>query len=520
MSKKNNSIDSNKSASITPVMPQIKTVVMLMLENRSLDNLLGFLYPDGETPNAVFPAGSSAQYDGASTSNYNAYHGKKYFVTNGTLPTLTTSALQQPDYDPHEEFQNIINQLYADDYGKLPSGNVWENTPTMSGFAWDYDEFYTTNQSVMGSYSATQLPILYGLAKNYAVSDRWFSSVPTQTFANRAYAACGTSLGKLVNSEIDDTTYANTPTIFNVLGNANKTWGLYYQGGLGSEIASGVPPWDVFTQYIFPQINNAPNGQVSPFDDPTNSNSFLQNLSAGTLPNFCFLEPKWGGGPTAVLSIQGNDYHPVSNVGPCEYDLNTLYEALIASPQWENMLFVITFDEHGGTYDHVPPTTTISPDNIPGDSNFQFNRLGVRIPTLLISPFIGESVVFRSPVTGSTDVPQADFDHTSIVATLLKWAGIDPSTAGLGDRVAIAPTFEDVLSTSPRTSTPTFTVPQGYESFTTGFDPFNDPAPLDANGVPMKPIPVNVKDFRAVCELYKNNSDELYHQLRKLRYNF
>ncbi len=378
----------------------------------------------------------------------------------------------------------------------------------MSGFAWDYDALYTENQAVMGSYSAAQLPAFHGLARAYAVSDRWFASVPTQTFANRAYAACGTSRGAVMNSEITGTTFAETPTVFNLLAGAGKSWGVYWQDDGG--LAAGSPLFDPFTPYFFPQLHKAPHGGVFPFDNPQEKGSFMQALAAGTLPNFCFLEPKWGGGAGAFF-IQGTDYHPPAWVGPGEYALNALYEALVASPQWENMLFIVTFDEHGGTYDHEPPPAATSPDGVVGPSGFQFNRLGVRVPTLLISPFIPEGMVFRSPTPG------VDFDHTSFIATLLRWAGIDPKTAGLGERVAKAPTFDQVLSPARRADTPRFVVDATYERQGLLTDALSGPAPRDAAGAELPATPMKLHDFRAAVD-ESTTPEGLATRLRLLRY--
>jgi phospholipase C len=491
------------------VMPHIETVVMLMLENRSLDTMLSFLYPEDTKPNAVYPRGSCPNFNGATLNTSNAYHDKTYFVTNGTTKSpLGGSALEVPNMDPYETFEHVGYQMYADARGNMPTGYFWCDKPTMQGFAWDYNGFLTDNQAVMGSYSAEQLPALYGLAKNYAISDRWFSSVPSETDPNRAYSVCGTSRGAVNNSELDGSTFADSKTLFNALGDAGKSWGIYWQS---KGIASGAPIWDVYTPYFFPQINNAPNGAIEHFDDPGNPRAFMQALEAGTLPNFCYLEPQWGGGPTNVLKIQGNDYHPSASVGPGEYALNQLYEALINSKQWPNMLFIVTFDEHGGTFDHEPPTKTVSPDGIVGKSKFKFDRLGVRVPTLLISPYIEEGVVFRSAVE------DVDFDHTSFISTLLRWAGVDPATAGLGDRVAAAPTFDGVLGTVARANAPTFEVPASYAE-TSIFSDALVSSPLDENEDPIPTKSMNIRDFREACDASQNDPEGFEKRLRKLMY--
>ena len=170
------------------------------------------------------------------------------------------------------------------------------------------------------------------------------------------------------------------------------------------------------------------------------------------------------GGPIGVggvnpTYVQGNDYHPPTWVGPGEDFVNKVYEALIANTNaWARTLLIITFDEHGGTYDHVDPGWgAVQPDNYQGANGFLFNRYGVRVPTLLVSPWIPAGTVFRA-ATGSAH----PFDHTSLIATILKWKRVDPKQAGLGERVASAPTFEDALGDEPRSDIPTFVVPDGY----------------------------------------------------------
>src|SRR5207247_5792593 len=116
--------------------------------------------------------------------------------------------------------------------------------------------------------------------------------------------------------------------------------------------------------------------------------------------------------------------------------VSEVYSALIANADaWQGTLLVITFDEHGGTYDHVDPGWgAVTPDQYRGPDGFAFDRYGVRVPTLLISPWVSAGTVFRSP--SST----LKFDHTSIIATILGWCGADPAKAGLGARAPGPPT--------------------------------------------------------------------------------
>lgn len=437
-----------------PVMTQIKTVVYLMLENRSLDNVLGWLY-EKSMPARFYPEKfvGPRKFQGIPAGASNMVGGQKFEPSRGTSGG---QSLRIPHSDPHEAFPNVKKQLYADGNGTMPSGDYWKDPPPMSGFAWDYQGDYDDTQHVMGAYTPAQLPVLNGLAAKFAVSDYWFSSAPTQTNPNRAFSICGTSLGALVNSEMDQETYAGYSTIFNALGDNGKTWGLYWQED--NPLVTGTTSWTPYTQYYFSrmkeQVGAGRPGRISKYQD------FFADLETGHLPDFCFLEPFWGGGKgdrTSFAGMQGNDYHPPAWVGPAEADLNELYEKIVSSRYWRNMLFVITFDEHGGTYDHVPPTRTIAPDAFVGDDDFRFERLGVRVPTILVSPYVEAGTVFRRPLEA-----EYDYDHTSFLATMLKWAGVQPASAGLGARTGVAPTFEGVLQDMARTDTPRFQVPKDY----------------------------------------------------------
>ena len=301
------------------------------------------------------------------------------------------------------------------------------------------------------------MPILNGLAGAYAVSDAWHSSVPTQTNPNRAFSLCGTSLGR-VNNTWDAVEQFSTKTIWNALP-TGTSWGIYYHD-----------LWNAgqcYTQYTFPGCNDAlAAGEIEPIT------TFYSKARAGALPRFTYLEPKWGYGLGKLdgsgfycgkilgktFGAQGNDYHPPTWMGPGEVFVNQVYQALVANADaWQRTLLFITFDEHGGTYDHVDPGWgAVQPDTDRGPDGFAFDRYGVRVPSLLISPWIPAGTVFRSPS------PKFKFDHTSMIATVLKWCDVDPTAAGLGNRVAVAPTFDTVLAEQTRPDVPTFTVPDGY----------------------------------------------------------
>ena len=436
-------------------MPQIRKIVWLTLENRSLDFVLGWLYHKQElSRDQVFPQPSSLVFNGISPGDVNYVEKKAYAPEPGTHNRH--QPLRQPRWNPNEWWENVGNQMYEDGYGRDTVKRWSSATPPMTGFAYDYRARYDSIGEVMGAYSKDQLPALYGLAEAFAVSDRWFSSVPTETNPNRAFSVSGTSSGAVDNS---DTKYYDAPTIFNALSDGpapQKTWGIYYQYNGFYDMD---PTWDgqCFTADIFRYIRHAvDNGQGV----VGSHKKFLETLASSELPDLCYIEPFWGGGyggPDDFVGLQGNDYHSPAWVGPAEYDLNELYNALRSSAYWDQMLFIITFDEHGGTYDHTPPPVTVRPDASPTVRPFDFQRMGVRVPTILVSPYVQPGTVFRAP-----DKSKFDFDHTSIIATILLWADIKPSAANLGKRVALAPTFDQVLSITGYDNSPTFTVPPEY----------------------------------------------------------
>ncbi|MCL6417297.1 hypothetical protein MIB92_16680 [Aestuariirhabdus sp. Z084] len=443
-------------------MPQIKHVILLMLENRSLDNVLGWLYEaENNTPLHVIPEGSAKQYDGLVVGNFSnpyQYQGKtrSYAIHKG----LTGNPTNVPDYDPYEEYEHVNNQLFG-------SAKAWDkkvtptksNTPKpanmMQGFFQDYSASWMTWEQtlqILQTYTPKDLPVLHTLARQYAVSDRWFSSVPSQTNPNRAFAHCGSSMGRVVNEhkssveqfkwwDRSQRKYVWARNIWNVLDEHKVSWRIYYSSPWPPKALSPLKKQHKgFTHYTFL-------GDYENLHRFKKMQFFAEAVKANTLDEFVFIEPKWGGGFGGKYgTVQGNDYHPPANVRPGEVLLKNIVDTLKSNSEvWNESLLVITFDEHGGTYDHVPPPWGAPrPDKSEGDG-FLFDRYGVRVPTILVSPWIEEGTVFRAP-------PKQHFDHTSLIATVLKWRGIDPAKSGLGKRVSRAPTFDNVVNrTSPRT---------------------------------------------------------------------
>jgi len=432
----------------TPILPQIKNIVFLMLENRSFDNLLGWAYTGTTPPRNFWPPKSIKQFDGLVPSRFsnpdssgNAINvipiSDDIWKTGYAIPyrdpyeALRAGKGEDPR-DPGDNWYGVMNQLFGNQQiiPGLPSPSS-NGTPQMKGFLQDYVSFSDgrwAGQDILWTYLSSQANIINYLAVIHAVSDRWFCSVPSETNPNRAYSICGTSLGRESNLHWSAQEQFNTKTIFNWLAEANppKSWGLYFTDQwVGTKS---------YTEYTFPQMSQARGGEIAPLT------TFYARAKAGNLPAFTYLEPTW-----TSLSADGTDYHPNSHILPGENFLREIYLAVTGGPQYrrQETLFIITFDEHGGTYDHVaPPWGALNPDGRNGIENgFKFDLFGARVPTILVSPFLPSSTVFRAP-EGST----YPFDHASFVATFLKWAGVMPTVAAHGRRVFAAPTFEGVFS--------------------------------------------------------------------------
>jgi len=411
-------------------LSQINHVVVLMLENRSFDHMLGFLYADSANK---APSGSA--FDGLTGTESNPDSTGKAVPVH-KIEATTANAYFMPGADPGEGYTATNSQLFNRTTVPVPP------TATNSGFVTYYDYILgwqskesgcsilpgTVASDIMGMFTPAMLPVLSGLARGFAVCDQWFSSAPTETLPNRAFACAGTSQGHMD----DATTTYTAPSIFGLLTRHNLDWRIY---GYDAE---------PLTRMTFPDITNAPETHFGLFTD------FQAAAAAGTLPTYTFLEPSWE--PT------GNSQHPNYNVALGERLIHDVYYALRDGPGWNQTLLIITYDEHGGCYDHVsPPTNAVPPDNDVGEYGFDFKRFGVRVPTVLVSPLIAAGTVFR---VAANSMP---LDHTSILKTVEQRWSLPPLTA----RDAAAPGIGAVLTLkTPRTDDPLqgVTVPEAKES--------------------------------------------------------
>lgn len=398
-------------------LSKINHIVVLMLENRSFDHMLGFLYSDAGN---VSPAGQA--YEGL-TGNESNPDAKGKPVSVFKIQGGTGSTYFMPGADPGEGYTATNAQLFGSNTAPAPP--LATNQGFVTNFAYTLSwesksKGYsilpgTTANDIMGMHTPQTLPVLSALARGFAVCDHWYASVPTETLPNRAFVHAATSQGHM-----DDKTKTFTaPTIYAALGQNNISWKIY---GYNAE---------PLTRHTFTDITNLADTYFGQFTD------FQSDAANGTLPAYSFLEPSWGS--------KGNSQHPNYDVALGEQFIHDVYYALRNSPLWNQTLLIVTYDEHGGCYDHVaPPTQAVPPDSTAGEYGFDFKRFGPRVPTLLISPLIPAGTVFRA--AGATP-----FDHTSILKTVeLRW-GLPALTA----RDAAAPDVSAALSlATPRTDDP------------------------------------------------------------------
>jgi phospholipase C len=384
---------------------KIDHFVVLMLENRSFDCMLGGLKLPGVDLNGL---------TGREFNSYTPPQGPVQRVPCRSDPSLEPGAMTIPKPDPGELFVDMNTQLFG------LNGTPNSLPPPMNGFVdsymrqppaeWPYDL-----NAPMHYYTSDQVPVLSELARSFAVSDQWHASAPCQTWPNRFFVHRATAGGYVNNTAA--AIACPSPSIFHRLESVGRTSRVYFHDMPQS--ITLADQWPVAADR-FRLIED-----------------FWDDADHGDLPDYSFIEPRYF--TDAVLGLLPNDQHPPHDIVYGEQLMARVYNAVRSSPAWRRTLLVITFDEHGGCYDHVPPPPAVPPEPAPGHDGFLFDRYGVRVPAVIISPYVAAGTVLRNPGLG--DVP---FDHTSIIRTLRE--RFDPTGAPLTGRDAGAPSLDLVLN--------------------------------------------------------------------------
>jgi phospholipase C len=438
-------------------LDKVEHVVVLMLENRSFDNLLGWLYdPANEAPFNVVPPDFEGLY-GKNLSNRTS--------EGRVVPAGKSYDARGPHPNPGEPFEDVYSQMYdvpLVDFKDVPGDPP--HAPNMQGFIRNYaaqKDKPDDAAKIMESLTPKTLPVLSSLAHHYALCDHWFASIPTQTFCNRSFVHAGTSSG-FVNNGGGGLCFVNdSATIFDLLESAGKTWNIFCGEWL-------LQSFTLLTQRHLWKY--ALTKHFAHFKD-----FVAAAREKGGLPNYSFIEPIYF---DSIVWGAENDMHPECNLyqfyGPSnlhrgEALVGTVYDAIRNSPDWESTLLIVLFDEHGGCYDHVPPPSAaqcevaIAPDNKiipagqPGGAGFKFDRLGPRVPAIIIS-------AYTLPQTRLHEV----FEHTSVLSTIVNC--LDLPKYKLGARqaraldVGAALTLSEARNDRPAIARPEFPVLEDVEA--------------------------------------------------------
>lgn len=397
---------------MTAGLQNLEHIVVLMMENRSFDHMLGALRAVDPRINGL--TGNESNLD----------------TTNEPAPVLPQAEFQsQLDPDPNHHFPAVHQQLF---YGTAGP----PNPPSMRGFVQSYYQErkdVAHSRKIMYYFAKDKLPVLTTLAQSYALFNGWFSSIPGPTICNRAFAHYGTSFGQVSM----DVFYYNKQylSIYERLVNAGHAAKIYYYDESSSTM----------------EVVNLLKDQPALFGT---YDQFMEDCKLNKLPQYSFVEPNYtdhpgDSGGEAIAS----DQHPDHDVQQGEVFIATIYNTIRQNPDlWKSTAMLLLYDEHGGIYDHVPPPActpdvfTATPDQtgVPG-LTFKFDRLGVRVPAVLISPWISKGTVVAGPEDPANG---RVFEHASIPATATKFF--------LGDYAARSPreqkaeTFLDLLSDEMR----------------------------------------------------------------------
>lgn len=359
----------------------IKRVVVLMMENHSFDRVLGWMKTDYPSIEGVDPDNPGWNPD--------------YPDPAVTVWQELTRSRNIPN-DPGHDLHNVL--------GQLAHGN--------QGFVADFAHMYpkaplNERKEIMGYYQYGFLPATHFLAYNFVVCDHWFSSLPGPTWPNRFFVHSGTSLGHVDMPEgifHPGLHWYDQRTLYDELNDANVDWRIYHAD--------------------FPQslllVHQLEPGNLLGY---RKFSKWADDVAKGDLPPYVFIEPYYFG-------AEENDQHPPQDILRGDLLVANVFNALHANQKvFEETLLVVLYDEHGGFYDHVQPPPTIPPDD--HTDRFGFDRLGVRVPAILVSPWLDRGFI------------STQFDHTSILKMACQlWPGVQP----LGARTEQANSPLDTVS--------------------------------------------------------------------------
>jgi len=423
----------------------LKHIVVVMMENRSFDHMLGYLSLEGMT-----------DVDGLTGEEFNfdpngERIGVHPFDTSDQKLQRRGEALQRK-LDPDHSPRGVQTQV----------GPGYPTTPHApnGGFVKSFVESRDPKQNVtsdlwtvpMGYYTSKDLPVYDHLARQYCVCDRWFSSVPGDTWPNRLFAATGREGPNVARQSDLWQRITDLPPL-----KAFRSLPLYDQPAFTRRLEDKQWRWyshDPGTLRLidshYRRLDHPMRDNFAFFDRRkvgfltevaeaaiVRGNSFLDDAAENRLPQVSWIDPNFI--DVSVLETQSNDDHPPSDIRAGQAFVFEVYNALMHSADWKDTLMIVTYDEHGGFYDHVPP-----PKLADGDQS-DHETYGLRVPALLVGPRVRRQVL-HEPASGDSGA-QPQFDHTSIIKTILLAFARDPEAAlaGMPVRVQRAPHLGGLL---------------------------------------------------------------------------
>jgi phospholipase C len=392
---------------------QIDHVVVLMLENRSFDHMLGYLSLQG----------GRADVDGLKAGMKNEFEGER------PIHHLDRTAFATEAEDPSHSGDDVHAQIAG---GEM-SGFAANFAKHGSEFAAGHPDVPVPDPGlVMGYYDAADLPVYDFLAANFTICDRWFSSVPGATWPNRLYSIAGRAEGSKDDRKLPIYTLPGFPRFLDRAG-VDWRWYSYDPGTLRL-----VDPEYRFSQHH--RFSYVDKRKVKLREEIVGElleegPSFLDDAASGNLPAVSWIDPHFK--DAEMLGPDSNDDHAPGDVTAGQDLVLTIYHALRQSKAWEKTLFLVTYDEHGGFFDHVAPPA--APDDDPA-----FRQFGIRVPALIASPWVE-----------AARCDHTQFDHTSIIKTiLLRFCEENGRIPDMGLRTSQANHLGALMSDSPRADVP------------------------------------------------------------------
>jgi phospholipase C len=372
---------------------RIKHVFVLMLENRSFDHMLGFSGITGTDA----ATGQPTSIDGLNGSESNAYNGVTYPVQRG--------APDRAEIDPPHGFSGVLEQLCGEGAVYM-SGQPYppiNNAGFVSVFARSHPEL---PDGAMRCFTPDQVPVTTALAQEFVVCDRWFSSMPGPTEPNRFFVHAGTA-----------GFFDNAPTKTEYAEAFSSPWSgiAFEQGTIFDRLEEAGLKWRIYGCDSFPNVALL-KGVSRTFDIDDFDEDFASDVASPAYDAaYTFIEPSYD----AFSEYEaGNSQHPLGSVKAGEGLIKQTYEALRRSPLWEKSMLIVTYDEHGGFYDHVAPPACRRTGSTGRGFGFTFDQLGPRVPAIVVSPLIPKN-----------RIDHRRYEHSTIISTVTRIFGLRELTA-------------------------------------------------------------------------------------------